>query len=253
MKKFKDLEIRYNTLRKQAGNGEIDNATVNKELKKLMLMDDSGSYWIIGGNSGKWYKYDGKSWKEDNPYTSKELQQPKQEIRDTTRIIKNDIVQNKDVQKKQSNDSIEKEDDTDMVICKSCMGKINNFESYCHICGASQKKQELKQKPIQGKLIPELLISSVDIISLIFFFGGVGIIIGVIYGAITGIFKDVPTLIYLPQMLTNLRGNILGGILCAVTGGITGFIFSTINAILFGSLYNAISYFFGGIRFKTKK
>ncbi len=252
MKKFKDLEIKYNVLRKQAENGDIDNATVNKELKKLMLLDDNGIYWIIGGNSGKWYKYDGKSWKEDNPYNSNEIKQNKKETQDTTKIIKNDIEQYKNVKKKQSEESIEKQYDKDMVICKSCMGKINDFELYCHICGASQK-QELKQKSIQGKLIPELLISSVDIISLIFFFGGVGIIIGVIYGAIIGVFKGLPTLIYLPQMLSNLRGNILGGFLCAITGGINGFIFFTINAILFGSLYNAISYFFGGIRFKTKK
>ncbi len=278
IEKFKNLENKYNDLRSKAEKGEIDSATVNKELKKLMLMDSGGIYWIIGGNSGKWYRYDGKDWKEDNPYQSLQdstsdsevdsvsLQSPKDS---TTQIIQNQLnlkSRNKDENQHTETNDTEKEinrkrsrtadfdDDESSVICFSCKGKIKEFETYCHICGNNQKSggQNLRnQKKLNA--IPELLIVSVNLVSLIFFLGGIGIIVGVIGGATIGIFKDIPVFIDLPQMLVDLRSNILGGILFAIIGGILGFILFALKAVFLGSIYNMISYFFGGIRFNTKK
>lgn len=259
MQKFKDLELKFLELRNKAELGEIDSATVNKELKKLMVMDSKGAYWIIGGNSGKWYKYNGKDWKEDNPYKLEEKQEKEIEkkINNTTQIIKTEIkTETKDVvQESKKSDPIEIEPIEDNnVICKNCKGKINNFENYCHICGANQKESvPQKIKKDQQNIYPELYISSINIVSLIFFMGGLGIIFGVILGATAGIFKDIPLYIDFPNWLIDMRSNITGGIIFAIIGGIIGLIIFALKAVFLGSLYNMISYFFGGIRFKTNK
>ncbi len=256
IKKFKDLELRFNELRNKADKGEIDSNTVNKELKKLMVMDDKGAYWIIGGNSGKWYRYDGKDWKEDNPFKSEKTPEIKETLEDTTKIIKDEATFQKTITKNSieiNDDTAQKSDDT-KVFCKTCKTKINNFDEYCHLCGTNQNEtHKLKKKNEPQNIIPELLVSSVNLISLIFFFGGIGIIIGVILGATIGIFKDIPIFIDLPQTMIDWRSNLSGGIVFAIIGGIAGFIVFSIKAIFIGSLYNMISYFFGGIRFRTKK
>ncbi len=255
MKKFKDLELKFIELRKKAEIGEIDSATVNKELKKLMVLDSKGSYWIIGGNSGKWYKYNGKDWKEDDPYKTDNISQ-QENLHNTTKVIKNDIKQTqiKNTKTLTQSDTPHIISSIDnKIICKNCKSKIESYEIHCHICGTNQKENLSPKIKKKESDIPELLISSVNLISLMFFFGGIGIIIGVILGATIGIFKDIPIYIELPQMLNDLRSNILGGILFAILGGLAGFLIFAVKAIFFGSLYNLISYFFGGIRFKTKK
>ncbi len=255
MKKFKDLELKFIELRKKAEMGEIDSVTINKELKKLMVLDSKGAYWIIGGNSGKWYKYNGKDWKEDDPYKSDNIMQ-QDSLHNTTKVIKNDIkqTQNKNSETLTQSDTPHKISNIDnKVICKNCKSKIESYEIHCHICGTNQKENFSPKVKNNVPEIPELLIFSVNLTSLMFFFGGIGIIIGVILGATIGIFKDIPIYIELPQMLNDLRSNILGGILFAILGGLAGFLIFAVKAIFFGSLYNLVSYFFGGIRFKTKK
>jgi len=253
IKKFKDIETKFKDLRVKAERGEIDNNTVNKELKKLMLMDSKGYYWIIGGNSGKWYKYDGKDWKESDPYLEGNKEGELNKLRNNQPSQKDEKLQteNKLIEQKEVDTQKMIPEGNNKVICYSCKGQINSFEKYCHICGANQKKDKKADK--SAEIIPELLINSINIISLMFFLGGIGIIIGVITGAVIGVFKDIPVYLQLPQMLADLRSNISGGIVFAILGGIIGFIVFSIQALFLGAFYNMISYFFGGIRFNTKK
>ncbi|MDQ1352291.1 MAG: hypothetical protein QG657_2597 [Acidobacteriota bacterium] len=69
--KFKETEQQYKDLKEKLSNGEINPEEMKKELKKMMVLDENGYYWMIGGKTGKWYIYNGTEWKEDNPFKEK--------------------------------------------------------------------------------------------------------------------------------------------------------------------------------------
>jgi hypothetical protein len=101
----------------------------------------------------------------------------------------------------------------------------------------------------------ELVIKSIKYLSFMFFLGGLGLVFGVIFGATFGVFKYfLPDIAkdYLPLILSETRGGIAGGMIFAAIGGIGGFFISAILSFVIGSIYNLISFIFGGIRFKVK-
>lgn len=67
-KRFREVEEKFNILSGRFKKGEIDSETMKKELKKMMVLDGEGRYWMLGGKTGKWYVYNGKEWNEDDPY-----------------------------------------------------------------------------------------------------------------------------------------------------------------------------------------
>ncbi len=102
--------------------------------------------------------------------------------------------------------------------------------------------------------LDELVISSIDMISLIFFLGGLGLIVGVLFGAtfgvFTGVFGDLVN--YFPELLRGAQGGIAGGLIFAAIGGIGGFLSFALLAVIISSLYNLIAFIFGGIRVKIQ-
>ncbi|UCH95784.1 MAG: hypothetical protein JSV88_02765 [Candidatus Aminicenantes bacterium] len=66
--KFRETEAKYKKLKEKHARGEISTDRVKAELKQLMVQDESGAYWMLGGKSGKWYKHDGTQWQEADPY-----------------------------------------------------------------------------------------------------------------------------------------------------------------------------------------
>jgi len=98
-----------------------------------------------------------------------------------------------------------------------------------------------------------LLITSVSVPSLMFFFGGFGLIAGVILGATFGIIKIFGDLIFqFPMMLQEMQGKIQGGLFFGALGGISGFLAFAVLAFVLGLLFNLIAFVFGGLRFKVK-
>jgi hypothetical protein len=88
---------------------------------------------------------------------------------------------------------------------------------------------------------------------MIFFMGGLGLIVGVIFGAAFGIFDIMGDLVnQFGPMLRETRGKIQGGLIFAVIGGFGGFILFSVLSVIMTGLYNIIAYIFGGIRFKIK-
>ena len=73
--KFKNIELKYMELKAKLEKGEITSDQMKQQLKKLMILDEKGHYWMIGGKSGKWYTYDGTEWKEDDPFKAESVSQ----------------------------------------------------------------------------------------------------------------------------------------------------------------------------------
>lgn len=66
--KFKETEAKYREIKEKHARGEMSIDQVKMELKNLMVQDETGTYWMLGGKSGKWYRHDGTQWQETDPY-----------------------------------------------------------------------------------------------------------------------------------------------------------------------------------------
>jgi hypothetical protein len=227
--KFKQAEAKYQGLKAQMEKREINADEMKKKLKETMITDEQGNYWMIGGKTGKWYTYSESEWKEDTPY------------QDDTKL-----------EEKKDEPLISDETEA-TVICKVCQAKMSSRSAYCQICGANQKEpvKTGTVKPLKAE--SELLVKSVKLVPMIFFFGGLGLIVGILFGATFGIFNILGDFIYqFPIMLQETRGKIQGGLIFAAMGGISSFIFFAFISVILTGIYNFISFFFGGLRFKTK-
>jgi len=143
----------------------------------------------------------------------------------------------------------------DFITCGICKSRIPPYAVYCTFCGAHQKSLKQRTSLKTAKEEGELLIKSIKITSFLFFLGGLGLIVGIILGAIFGVFKEFMVTIAenLPMMLSETRGGPAGGLIFAAIGGIGGFILSAVSAVILSAIYNLIAFIFGGIRFKIKR
>jgi hypothetical protein len=237
-RKLKEIEDLYKDLKYRLDAGEISNDDLKAELKKMMIRDEDNRYWMIGNKSGGWYVYDGSVWNTGNPYDQKEAtaDEPKPQERP---------------EPKPGFEEEKKAESEPQVLCKFCQSRIQKHDVYCNFCGGQQKGAAKSST----RKIPEgqLLIKAVNIISLIFFCGGVGLIVGVIFGATFGIFKIFGDWIFqFPVMLQEMQGKIQGGLFFGALGGISGFIAFAVLGLISGLFFNLIAYVFGGLRFKIK-
>jgi hypothetical protein len=239
-KKFREIEDLYKDLKERQAAGEISAEDMKSELKKMMIHDETGRYWMIGSKTGGWYVYDGSSWNAADPYGHEE----------TPLVLQPELARTEKITlpAKESQQPAGEESE---VFCKFCLSRMGEHDAYCKFCGASQKVAARTHE----RRLPdgEMLVKSVRIISLIFFFGGLGLVAGVIFGATFGIFKIFGDWIFqFPLMLQEMQGKIQGGLFFGAMGGIAGFIGFALLAALCGLLYNALAFVFGGLRFRIK-
>jgi len=325
--KLKDIEKKYLDLKNQLNHGEITSDKLKKALKKLMILDNEGNYWMIGGRTGKWYFHDGSDWKERNPFESEDEtnnnhfdspsnQEPQQSPADQAEPIHQyETIDHSDAEDQQNtaDNNIEEEQievppqepsDPDMNAALEqsetrlysneesneihldsqtetpqpeeeikepiAPEKTKNFHTdpfHTHLMDKKPAAQEKKQMPLSTPetsaiLSPlerkpgkeyELEIESINKLSFLFFMGGLGLIAGVIFGAIFGIYPILGDFINnFGSMLAETRGGFAGGLLFAAIGGISGFIFFAILSVVLSLLYDFLSYIFGGIKIKVK-
>jgi hypothetical protein len=239
-KKFREIEELYKDVKERQAAGEISAEDMKSELKKMMLHDEDNRYWMLGGKTGSWYVHDGSAWTPADPYEREETKPVQQEAPAR--------------QKSQPVISIEipkKSEDIPETLCRFCHSRLNEHDSYCKFCGASQKATAMQ--PARQAAGDEILVKGVRILSLVFFVGGLGLVLGIVFGASFGIFSILGDWIYqFPVMLQEMRGKIQGGLFFGAIGGIAGFAGCALLAVLFGLFYNALAFVFGGLRFKIK-
>lgn len=64
---FAAVERQAARLRKQFEAGELDESTLKARLKDLMIQDQSGRWWIVGYETGRWYVHTDGGWSEGEP------------------------------------------------------------------------------------------------------------------------------------------------------------------------------------------
>jgi hypothetical protein len=239
-KKFREIEELYKDVKERQAAGEISAEDMKSELKKMMLRDEENRYWMLGGKTGSWYVHDGSSWNPADPY----------EREATPLVLQTEAPAQQKSQPVISIEMPKKSADAPEILCRFCQSRLGEHDSYCKFCGASQKASAKPPAPALGN---EILVKELRILSLIFFFGGLGLVLGIVFGASFGIFNILGDWIYqFPVMLQEMRGKIQGGLFFGAIGGIAGFVGCALLAALLGLFYNALAFVFGGLRFRIK-
>jgi penicillin-binding protein 1C len=65
--KYSDVESEVQILRRKYRVGNMTADELRAALRKLMVLDDTGNWWMIGMESDRWYKYDGRNWVQADP------------------------------------------------------------------------------------------------------------------------------------------------------------------------------------------
>lgn len=65
--RFAIVEQEAARLRKQFNAGKISLEALQARLQDLMVQDANGVWWMVGTESGRWYRYDGANWQPGTP------------------------------------------------------------------------------------------------------------------------------------------------------------------------------------------
>ena len=68
--RFGAVERDYSALKAQLTAAQMTREQFEAALQKLMVQDDSGRYWMMGAESGRWYVYDNQKWVQADPPSS---------------------------------------------------------------------------------------------------------------------------------------------------------------------------------------
>ncbi len=236
-KEFKDLEVTFEELRKKFRNKDISRQEFIDQLKGLRLQDDEGHFWMIGAQSGKWYYYDGNNWIRSNP--------PSLEEGKAICIhcgYENDLA---------------------AEVCASCRGQLGKSErNYCSKCGTrleepsepcphcSQKPEILPGERLDvGRGRANFVLHKIGPLSFLFFWGTIGLLVGVVLGAFAGAseyFFSNATLT--PGFLKDVHGSLLGAIVYSLLGGVAGALIMGVLGFLGALIINGIASLVGGIK-----
>lgn len=217
-KPFKEVEKGFSLLKQEFKSKKISEREYKDRLKKLRLKDNDGRSWTIGAQSGLWYYFDGQNWIESLPPS---------------------------VQKGKA-------------ICIYC-GYENDLENESQECPYCIQKEKLSLRMEEevpdpheqenGKLY---IFRSINLLSFLFFWGAVGLVIGIIMGALIGVAKRyVETIQFFPEFLKVLHGKLLGGVVFGFFGGVLGFLLLAIAGAVLAALINVILSFVGGIKIRV--
>jgi hypothetical protein len=64
---FLEVEQSVKRLKRQHNRGEIDEKTLEESLLVLVDKAEDGYYWMLGHETGQWYRHDGEHWLPHNP------------------------------------------------------------------------------------------------------------------------------------------------------------------------------------------
>ncbi len=243
-KQFQEIEDEFNRLKRIYRQRKISEREYKDRLKALRIRDIQGKCWTIGARTGKWYFFDGKNWIESKPPS----------LKDHKAVCIYCGYEN----------SLETEK------CVYCGGAMDDMES-SEIAADSDRSPHTERKELNHSSIDasvpaieqdepdaaagyNTLLKSLNLYSVFWMMGGLGLAIGLVLGVFAGI-TDVfdPFVKTLPLFLQQRQGNLIGGIVFGILGGAAGFIFLGLLGFIQAILVNFILSFTGGIKINLEK
>jgi hypothetical protein len=64
---FARVELQAAVLRQDLAAGRLTEPQFKEKLRELMLQDAQGHWWMVGAESGGWYRFDGANWMRAEP------------------------------------------------------------------------------------------------------------------------------------------------------------------------------------------
>jgi hypothetical protein len=245
---FTDVERQFHQLKGNYRRGEISRREFIDKMKSLRIKDDKGHFWMIGAETGKWYFYDGKDWRRADPPSQKE--------------------------KKANCPRCGFENKPDAAACSRCGANMGEDDNVCPDCGAAldrttlecpqcNRKKENKKARValsepgtQEAALEEtrFFLRGISPLSLFFFLGTIGVIVGIILGAFAGVTNQFAGFVQiLPAFLRELQGKLMGAVIFAALGAILGFLVAGIIGFIGAIITNFVLSFIGGIQVIVEK
>lgn len=234
MDKFREAEIKYNELKEKKEKGEITREEFIAELQKLMVKDGEGRLWALGTSSGRWHYYDGSKWIPAEPPYS--------------------------IEKTVTCPYCGFENPENSVMCIKCEKSLKKIMLTCPRCGKDLPEGSqvcpycdyiFEEKKKEEEIV--LRIERIKELSVALFLGGIGLILGIVFGALIGVLNTFPFIDILPQSFSSTRGHFMGAFIFGVGGAIFGFLSFWLLGIVISLFTNFIFFLFGGPRFKVVK
>jgi len=250
--RFRNIEDAFSRMKRKFRGGEITQREFIDSLKQLRIKDDEGRFWMIGAQSGKWYYFDGKDWIQSAPPSIKE--------RKAICIYcgyENDIEAAECVG---CGGRFGEEAGT--KTCPECGAEVDPESGGCPRCARKDSSEAeavaaavsaAGESSVGGGEI-EYAIRSVQPLSHLLFWGGIGIVAGILTGMLAGATQFLPGLSGLfPSFLKDLQGKLVGGLISATLGGIIGFLSFGLAGWLAALLANGVLSFIGGFKIRLTK
>ena len=64
---FADVERQVEVLRRQVAGGLLTEEDCKARMRDLMVEDSEGNWWMVGYETGEWYRHDGTGWVQAVP------------------------------------------------------------------------------------------------------------------------------------------------------------------------------------------
>lgn len=246
--RFKDVKADFDRLTVRFRNGEVSRGEYIQSLKRMRFKDDEGRFWMIGSQTGKWYCYDGTGWVLSSPPSLGE--------------------------KKAICIYCGYENDLESAVCAGCGGRVASEDEdmgACPVCGsplnpetgacpscsapmAAEPEPPAGAAPSRAGSGEDYVVRSVHPLSYLLFWGGMGIVAGVLSGLLAGATSFLPGISdALPAFFKDMQGQLVGGVVFAGIGGVAGFALFGAAGFLIALLANAILSFTGGVRMRMMK
>jgi hypothetical protein len=221
---FREAEATFALLRAKFKEKKISPQEFADSLKQLRIKDDEGRFWVIGAQSGMWYAFENGEWIEAKP--------PSQ------------------LEKKAICISCGFENDLEAESCARCGNRHDEMVPEA-VAGADGSGPSRRAEAVLSDPSAEVIIRSVDIVSFLWFFGVLGLFVGILLGllaGVTGLFAGFVS--RLPGFFVDHQGDLLGGLASSVVGGILGFTLGAAGGAAAAVVANGILSLVGGVRFR---
>ncbi len=240
---FREVENSFRDLRRRFREREISRREFIDQLKKLRLRDSEGHYWMIGAQTGKWYRFDGRDWVRAEPPAGEE-----KKVKCYSCGLENPSGAE---YCERCGESLEIKE----TFCRKCGLKLENVYQKCPVC--SQEKDDFppaEAQPFRGRAGENSIFRRLSPGSMLVFSGGTGLILGILFGAFvgaSGYFSGFAS--RFPEFLATLHGTLVGGLIFAALGGVLGFVLFAVLGYLEAHLFNVVASIVGGFKVGLEK
>jgi hypothetical protein len=241
---FREVEAAFTRLKETFGEGKLSQREFIDSLKQLRIKDDTGRFWMIGAQSGKWYYFDGNDWIQAKPPSASE--------RKAICIYcgyENDL-EAEVCARCGSGGATTAEPKT----CPRCGTRLEDPDAPCPVCrpGEGEAPRAAAAAPARTgppAALRSLVIKAVHPASCFWFLGILGVFAGMALGLIVGVTGLFPGLVSsLPGFFAEIQGKLLGGLMFTVAGGLLGFVVAAPAGFLAALVSNGVLSLVGGVR-----